>query len=313
MNTAMPLANITQDTLITFPQGRTADSSRILAALICGESDDHPVAGIVTESTPFHPIDYKWPDQPGDTGRIETKNGRFLIFDSVVGTVNKSNGQFALDKEISVPRGDPSSYFVVVHLTYVLAESNLDCLVGTTAELSVDIHRRKSLSASHTASHLAALSLNSATQGFWLKDITNLDSYGNPDFDQLAIMASKISVEGSLDRYRLGKSLRRIGFDTTAFWQALDTVCNSIQRDLESWTQAAARIRLQAPNLFLSTRRKWICDLPHGTAHVPCGGTHPETTEEVGHLAVSLVRDSQQPEVLLQTRRMDNRRVKTVP
>jgi alanyl-tRNA synthetase len=57
------IGRIQGSTLITYPKGAVYNISPVRATL--------PVTrgtGVVTEETPFHPLDHYWPDQPADSG-----------------------------------------------------------------------------------------------------------------------------------------------------------------------------------------------------------------------------------------------------
>ena len=77
---------------------------------------------------------------------------------------------------------------------------------------TVDAEHRAALSAGHTGCHLAAVALNAALAARWRKPVRT-DGLGHPDFDQLAIVSSRIVPDGAVDTYRLGRSLRKKGFD----------------------------------------------------------------------------------------------------
>lgn len=79
---------------------------------------------------------------------------------------------------------------------------------------------RAGFSIAHSRSHLFALALNRALATYWRKEVPT-DSLGSPDFDKLAIQRSRLALDHSLETYRLGKSLRRKGFDVV---NAMDEV-----------------------------------------------------------------------------------------
>ena len=58
-----------------------------------------------------------------------------------------------------------------------------------------------------------SLALNKALEGFWDKEIANKDCFGRPNFDALTIETSRIGRGKSVDVYRIGKSIRKKGFD----------------------------------------------------------------------------------------------------
>ena len=47
-------------------------------------------------------------------------------------------------------------------------------------------------------------------------------------------------------------------------------------------------MRIDANGPGLTDRREWVCELPDGTARIPCGGTHVTTLAELGSVRVTL-------------------------
>ncbi|MER6948851.1 metal-dependent hydrolase [Nonomuraea sp. NPDC000554] len=233
--------------------------------------------GLIVAETPFHPLDHTWPDQPADRGTI----GGLPVVDCVSGA-QSNDGEVVLGADIPVRRGADGWQWLVVHLT----ESPLD--VGAKVELSVDAAYRAGLSAGHTACHLAALALNASLAGRWRKEVA-VDGLGNPDFDQSAITSSRISPYGSVDVYRLGKSLRKKGFSAEGL--DLDEVAHDANVRLKAWVAAGVPVWLDVPDRGLTARRTWHCALPEGEAVIPCGGTHVSRTSELGEVTVGLTLD----------------------
>ena len=175
---------------------------------------------MLTDVTPFHPLDHAWPDQPADRGTLD---GRPVV-DCLTGAVGP-DGVLLTGSDIQARRGDDGWAWVVVHVL----EGELPA-EGATVDLQVDGDFRAALSAGHTACHLAALALNAevAARGLWRKDPARDDALGNPDLDQLAITESRIEPWGAYDRYRLGKSLRKKGFESAAFLEALPDLAMAV-------------------------------------------------------------------------------------
>src|SRR4030095_99118 len=142
-------------------------------------------------------------------------------------------------------------------------------------------------STGHTACHLASLALNRALADRWSKPVRD-DALGSPDFDGVAIASSRIAPHRSLHRprlnqplppaaldvYRLNKSLRRAGFDTASLQGDLDGLARAVADQLEQWIATGAPVRVEREGDGLTDRRSWVCELPDGTARIPCGGTH---------------------------------------
>ncbi|SEH02835.1 alanyl-tRNA synthetase [Nonomuraea solani] len=259
-------------TLVTFPGGRTSGRSTIAGTVPVG--DRH---GLVVAETPFHPLDHTWPDQPADRGTI----GGLPVVDCVTGAQSNA-GEVFIGADIPVRRGSEDWSWLVVHVT----ETPLP--VGTEVDLEVDPAFRAALSAGHTACHLAALALNAALADRWRKE-TRLDALGHPDFDQAAIASSRIVPDGSVDVYRLGKSLRKKGFSAEDL--DLAKVARQVNDRLEAWVAADAPVRLDVPGPGLTARRTWHCSLPEGESSIPCGGTHVSRTGELGRVEVTLSQD----------------------
>ncbi len=256
-------------TVVTFPYGHVSGRSTIVEAVPVGERH-----GLIVTETPFHPLDHTWPDQPADRGTI----GGLPVLDCVTGA-RPAGGDIVLGGDIPVRRGAEGWDWLVVHVT----ETPLD--VGAEVGLEVDAAHRAALSAGHTACHLAALALNAALAGHWRKEPAR-DRLGNPDFDQSAITTSRISPYGSVDAYRLGKSLRKKGF--TAEGLDPEETAREVAARLKAWVAADAPVRIDVPGPGLTARRTWHCALPGGEASIPCGGTHVRSTGELGEVTVTL-------------------------
>jgi alanyl-tRNA synthetase len=136
-----------------------------------------------------------------------------------------------------------------------------------------------------------ALALNQAVAGRWRKDTTR-DSLGHPDFDAVAISSSRIAETGSIDVYRLGKSLRKKGFTTAAtpdapsLAEALDDIVADVEATLNGWLASGAPVRVTADDPQLTAVRHWTCELPEGTARLRCGGTHLRSLGELAGISV---------------------------
>ncbi|MFB4281348.1 metal-dependent hydrolase [Nonomuraea sp. MTCD27] len=262
-----------RSTVVTFPSGLTSGRSQIVG--VVPVRDRH---GLVAAETPFHPLDHTWPDQPADRGTI----GGLPVVDCVTGaqsTTGPTTGEIFLGESIPVRRGTEGWEWLVVHVT----EAPLP--VGAEVDLEVDPAFRAALSYGHTACHLAALALNAALADRWRKE-ARPDALGSPDFDQAAITSSRIVPHGSVDVYRLGKSLRKKGFSGEDLDPA--EVARRVNDRLAAWVAADAPVRLDVPGPGLTARRTWHCSLPEGEASIPCGGTHVGHTAELAGVAVEL-------------------------
>ncbi len=199
--------------------------------------------------------------------------------------------------EVPVRRGTPGWAFLVVH---VLPAGTPPPALGATATLMVDAPYRLALSAGHTACHVATLALNAALADRWRKD-PGVDGLGSPSFDARALTSSRILPDGAVDSYRLGKSLRKSGFDTEGLAAALPGVTAGVNRRLADWIAAAAPVRIEVAGPGLTDRREWVCDLPDGTARIPCGGTHVDSLAAFDLVSVGLDLDEPNQSLVMRT------------
>lgn len=125
------------------------------------------------------------------------------------------------------------------------------------------------------------------------------DALGNPNFEARANQTSRIHQDGSVDDYRLGKSLRKAGFDTEGFAASLGERQESINAQLAQWVASGAESRVVVDGPSIVDRRRWECDLPEGTASIPCGGTHVKSLAEFASISVSL--ELSDPQLLVMT------------
>ncbi len=154
------------------------------------------------------------------------------------------------------------------------------------------------LSAAHTGCHLMALALNEALAERWRKSPGREDSFGRPDFDAIAMESSRMDEHASTDRYRIGKSLRKKGFDPDGLAGQLPELTDRVNARLAGWIAADAPVRIELfggeKTARLTARRQWVCELPEGTASIFCGGTHVARLGELDALqcALSLSEDA---------------------
>lgn len=275
-----------RDTRVTYPGGALRATSRVLHT---APAPDGRLA-VITDSTSFHPVDAAWPDQPADAGVIRVGGTELPVRDAVVGATDGS--VLHLGADIPVRPGTEGWAFLVAHLV----DGDSAIAEGDDVEIEADAATRRALSTGHTACHLASLALNRVLAGRWSKPARE-DSLGSPDFDGAAISSSRIVPGGSVDRYRMNKSLRRAGFDTASLAGELDDVQGEVAELLERWIASAAPVRVEAEGDGLTDRRAWVCELPDGTARIPCGGTHLTSLAELGDVttAFTVVDDGGTP------------------
>jgi alanyl-tRNA synthetase len=185
-------------------------------------------------------------------------------------------------------------------VVHVLEVGQLDLVEGDEVVLTVDADHRVALSAGHTGCHLAALALNTALAGRWRRQ-PGSDSLGHPDFDQSAITTSRIEPFGSVDEYRLGRSLRRSGFDPAGLAEDLPALTEAVNTTLAGWVAAGGDVRVETSGPGLTDRREWRCELPDGTARIPCGGTHVGNLADLVRAQVALALDESGQQLTMRT------------
>ena len=261
------------DTWVDFASGAVEGEGVVRRVEAHGDG----AVAVVTDRTPFHPLDPGWPDQPGDTGTL----GGVRVVDCLTGAIG-DDGVLRRPGEIDVRRGDPAYTWVVLHLL-----EGAPPQPGERVRLEVDAVRRAALSRGHSACHLAALALNEAAARFWSKEPPRRDSRGFPFLDQLAIQESRVLPDGAYDAYRCGRSLRKAGFDAAAFLDERDVVAADADALLTSWIASGASSRVDTgDDPTLCARRSWHCDVPGGPAVIPCGGTHVPDLGALGRVTV---------------------------
>ncbi|MHA7263925.1 alanyl-tRNA editing protein [Arthrobacter sp. TMN-37] len=252
-----------RDTAVSYPAGGLASSSTVLHV---EERPDGAVA-VLLDGTPCHPVDAAWPDQGPDRAVLQVGGSSLPVVDCVVGATDGKD--LYLGSEIPVRKGAEGWAFVVAHLVQGPPPRE-----GERVEVRVDGEYRKALSAGHTGCHLASLALNRALGDRWKKEIA-ADALGAANFDAAAIDTSRITEYGSVDVYRLGRSLRRKGFLTDGLDPA--AVEAALNETLAGWVAAGGAIRIARDGDLLTDRRYWEGDLPEGTVSIPCGGTHADS------------------------------------
>lgn len=264
------------DTVVLYPDGAVDNAARVLHA----QAGPDGRWAIVLDQTCCHPVDAGWPDQGADRAILRRRSGTDLVVTDAVVAATDGTALF-IGADIPVRKGTEGWAFLVAHLTQEpLTE-------GETVTVLVNEPRRRALSVGHTACHLASLALNEAMAGHWSKDVP-ADALGRPDFDGAAIVSSRIHENGSVDVFRLNKSLRRKGFDTEFPVGELETIGTAITATLDAWIDTGASVRVDRDGPRLTDRRHWVCELPEASARIACGGTHVNSLAEVGPLAVTL-------------------------
>jgi alanyl-tRNA synthetase len=275
--------------LITYPAGSTVESSVVTAVTPTGKG-----LLFAVERTPCHPESPRWPDQPADRCILELieKNEETQIpVQCAEGFLLKNRSQLAMWDSEDANGSDTGATPCVVHL----APTEVAIAVGDRVLLRVDERYREAVSYSHSRCHLVSLALNAALAEAWRADKQPpaRDSLGNPDFDKLAIVSSKIDEHGSLDVYRIGRHVRKAGFSAQALDDA-QTLTERIATTAKGWLQSSPNISVRPGECSLQERRTWSCALPQGTASFPCGGTHPSQMRPDQDLSITLSWDPEE-------------------
>lgn len=277
-------------TIVTFADGAVSSES-VVVRVHSSESG----SVVVVNETPFHPVDHTWPDQPGDAGALSSGDDRVAVTESIMAAVS-AEGEFAVGVEIPVKRGAEGWTWLVGHRLDGEAPGWL--VKGAEVRLDVDADRRAGLSRGHTACHLASLALDLAVADLWRKD-PGVDALGTADFEGRANQSSRIHEDGSVDEYRLGKSLRKAGFDTETFAATLSERADTINTKLATWVASGAVSRIETDGPTIIDRRRWRCELPEGAAVILCGGTHVDALSAFSSIRVEL--DLTDPQLLVMT------------
>ncbi len=275
------------ETEVSYPRGSTESVGTCVAFGRLRRDDGTEFAALALDKTAAHPVSSTWPDQPADPGAVTTPDGtRHGLVTVIQGAIQRGDSGPAIHPGVPAGRIDRGQAFdVVLHLVDASARP----AIGEQFRVAVDVDYRRSVSLAHSACHLNSLALNIAVRQFWNKPVQPADSLGNPNFDQLAIESSTILPYQSIDVYRLGKSLRKKGFDSARLTTGLREARSRSRRQLESWLAAAAPIGITAGDGLLTSRREWSTELDGIAVAIPCGGTHIRSTAELTGTVVDWV------------------------
>ncbi len=266
----------TSDTEVTYPAGDVTSTGTVVHV----EATDDDRWAVFLDRTAAHPVDTAWPDQPAD--RVTLTAGSTRWDDVELRVAGSQDGTVRIGDDLPVRTGTEGWVFAVAHVV-----AGDPPQVGEHVTVDVDPAFRAALSVGHTACHLASLALDAVLEEHWSKPAPE-DALGHPAFDSLAITRSSIGPYRSEDAYRIGKSLRKKGFDPAAFDDP-DAVAARITEQLRAWVATGGAVRIDADGPGLSDRRRWTCELPEGVATIPCGGTHPTSLSDLVDPSVAIV------------------------
>jgi alanyl-tRNA synthetase len=278
------------ESTVTYPLGETSSTGRVVHL----QPTDAATTIVVLDVTAAHPVDSAWPDQGADHGVLVSGDVRLPLLDVLVCATDGSG--FFAGSDIPVKKGTEGWAFVVGHVVKTDAALQL----GAEVAVEIDPGFRRALSAGHTACHLASLALNVALAGDWTKDVAG-DGRGVANFDGEAIASSRIEEFGSTDVYRLGKSLKKRGFDKTRLVDDPDSVAAAVNAQLAEWVASGVAVDIRREGDTLIARRFWECALPGGAASIPCGGTHVHSLAELAAVTVTLEANDDGTELVMHT------------
>lgn len=272
-----------EGTTVTYPAGTTSGAATVLHvepdSRVDAESPRSGMRAVILDVSPCHPVDSAWPDQPADRGTLTWNGGSAQIEECIVAATDGE--ALYLGSDVPVRKGTDGWTFLVAFITRDAPAE------GTVVTVETDKKFRAAISAGHTGCHLASLALNRALSERWSKEVAQ-DALGSPDFDGLACESSHILEGGSLDTFRLGKSLRKKGFQVEGLAEDLAGVEVAVNTALARWVAQEAPVRIERDGDRLTDRRSWVCDLAEGSARIACGGTHCESLGALHGLTATL-------------------------
>lgn len=264
------------DTVVSYPSSAVTGTGTTVHVEPLGDGR----TAVLLDATPCHPVDAGWPDQGADRATLTWGSSSATVLECVIGATD--GHELFLGSDIPVRKGTEGWVFVVAHLI-----DGTPPAVGETVTVTVDADYRESMSLGHTGCHLASLALNRALADRWTKEAAE-DALGAPNFDALAIASSTILPFGSVDTFRLNKSLRRKGFTTDGLADDLPAIETSLNASLATWIAGNTAVSIRREGDRLTDRRYWECTLPEGEVSIACGGTHTHSLGALGAFSATL-------------------------
>ncbi len=284
-----------QPTIVTYPGGSICEMARVTGVY----DGENGTGVVVTDVTPFHPLDAWWPDQPSDRGIITVMDRSWAIDRAVLVGTKQGSSEIRIGDTKGVKRSDNSWSWSVGHV--ILGAPAVNELINAECRLEVDPDYRRAIAAGHTGCHIAAFALNETLERYWTKPISK-DSFGKDDFDKEAIVSSRIEEFASVDRYRIGKAVRRAGFSSDRFWSEfgglateIEFICNRILNDISS-------IHVVPDHTSFHARRSWVAIHKKARLQIPCGGVHVRNPREIANMKIGISRQDEQSEFIMESR-----------
>lgn len=283
------------DTLVSYPGGELSSASTVLHTETLADGR----CVVLLDNSACHPVDSAWPDQPADRATLTVNGVALDVLDCVVGATDGETLYLAAD--VPVRKGTDGWAFVTAHIVDDALAAEAGVVEGADASIEVDADYRHALSVGHTACHLASLALNAELAGSWSKAVST-DALDQPNFDALAIETSRIAERGSVDVYRIGKSLRKKGFAPARLVDDLGEVETGVDTRLAAWVASGAAASVERDGDRLTDRRYWTTTLDGHAVSIPCGGTHVASLADLAAPQVTL--QATQAEAALELRMM---------
>jgi len=291
------------ETLVTYPQGDLDSTSRCVGVVRLRPENDAEMTGVITETTAIHPVSSTWPDQPADKGRMRLDSKDFELAGAIETTIARSGSELGLFPRVPKRRVDAEEAFeVVLHLI----KGSVPVEIGMQIEFSADSDFRENLSRGHSICHLQAIALNQTLADYWKKAVDRIDSLGHPDFDQIAITSSKIHENSSVDVYRVGRSLRKKGFNAERLINDHEEIRGACEAQLRAWIASGYEIEVSGDGGRLGDRRNWSCKMESVTLSMPCGGTHIPNTLEIGDAQIEWALSPENDFLTVTTKAVNN-------
>ncbi len=282
-------------TQILFAKGDIEAKANIL--YLAPHPTQSHLAIVITDVTPFHPRDYNWPDHPADKGNLIIDEETIEITDCIIVARNLETGELFVDQDIPIKRGALNWIFLVGHVFSAQHANTLS--IENSVTLQVDYFYRQQLSFSHSLDHIATLALNAATNDYWKKEVSK-DSLGHFSLDNLALKESRISCDGSQDVYRLGKSIKKKGFNREEFYQNIKIIEQNINNIFQSWLEEDCHITMIPEVSRLDDPRIWHATIAGQKAAISCGGSHVKNFSiKDKMIKINLIPDQQAEQCLM--------------
>jgi|GEM_PF-184852 len=282
---------------VCFPAGKTQLQTKIVDVI-----EHNNLTWLVLEETPVHPRDFRWPDQPRDKARFslhdldlkDSNQSSFPLIDAV--KILYTTQGYLIDTDIKYSQKEmpEDAYLVVGHCIDAsqIDIDNIQALKGQNLAVIVDESQRAAYSTGHSIGHLFSFALNEILSPYWRKPVPT-DARGFQDFVSLSLDESKVSNFSTTDKYRLGKSLRKSGFNTADMLAQLPQIMGTIETTLAQWLALQPIAWIESQGLGLGDSRVWHCTIGSESLSMFCGGTHLKSFADIQKIDIKYNFDAQ--------------------